>query len=258
MFRHTPRMPWPLSFAWRYALTAGVLAAVLVQLPLPRTGTAVTTAAAAVVAVGPLALAGLWRAAARPRRRPPGLHPVPDAERPCRRDVHARVIADRRGYLFSRRVLFTGSGLGWRTLRALPRDYGERFVRPVAIHSESGHTWWLVGHEFYRVSGSYSRETVAAVVEATRRRRGQRWLGPAEPVSGSSADERRRAFLETCRPSLGRHQGLVCVRCRTAVHPRDQAVAALWTGSGLRAGDAEVLCGPCASRAGVSRAAAAR
>jgi hypothetical protein len=248
-------MPWPLSFVWRYALTAGALGALLAQLPLPRPGAALTAAAAGLVGFGPLVLAGLWKYAARPRRRPPGPHPVPDADRHCRRDLHARLSVDRRGYLFARRVLFTGSGLGWRSLRALPRDYGERFVRPVAIHSESRHTWWLVGHEFYRVSASYSRETVAAVVEATRRRRGRR---PAEPVAPAAADERRRTFLETCRPSLGRHQGLVCVRCRTAVHPLDQAVARLWTGTGLRVGDAEVMCGPCGSRAGVSRAAAAR
>jgi hypothetical protein len=251
-------MPWPLSFAWRYALTAVVLAALLGQPLAPRTGAVSTPAGAALVAtvaVGPFVLAGLWRSAARPRRRAPRLHPVPDADRPYRRDLHARLVADRRGYLFARRVLFTASGLPWRTLRSLPRDYGERFVRPVAVHSEGGHTWWIVGHEFYRVSASYSRETVAAVVEATRRRRGRR---PAEPVAPAAADERRRTFLETCRPSLGRHQGLVCVRCRAAVDARDEAVAGLWTEAGLRASDASVRCGACASRAGVSRAAAAR
>ncbi|MGF1646517.1 MAG: hypothetical protein ACFCVF_06315 [Kineosporiaceae bacterium] len=251
-------MPWPLSFAWRYVATAVALVPASVHLPMPRSGVASTVVGACLVAVGPLVFAALWRCAVRPRRGAPRLHSVPDADRPYRRDPNARLVVDRRGWLFSRRVQFTGSGLPWRTLRSLPRDYGERFVRPVTVHTESRHTWWIVGHEFYRVSASYSRETAAAAIEATRRRRGPRWEGPAERPTGAAVDERRRTFLATCRPSLGRHQGLVCVRCRTAVDPRDEAVARLWTEGGLRASDAEVWCATCGSRAGVSRATAAR
>lgn len=275
VIRHTPHMPWPLSVVGRYVVTAAVLAAALHSVTggdlagtLARalngtlgdvarvvTGSLVDVAAVStvpgwvgIVAVACAATAGLlvlWRRIARPRRRPHDLLAVADAERPYRRDLHAELVVDRRGFLFVRRVLFTASGLPWRQLHHLPRDYAERFVRPVAVHTEGGRTWWIVGNEFYWVNSTYSLETVEAVVEALRWRRRPR-LDVDVP---SDEKERRETFLSTCRPSLGRHNGLVCVRCRETIDARDRAaVSRLWTEVGLRAADVQLLCGACSGR----------
>lgn len=251
-------MPWPLPHLWRVAVTASALALALQAVPAPHAvlgpvatvvGGALATAGipgwaviATLAGAGAAALVAVWQRAARPRPRRQDLLTVVDSQRPYRRDLHAELVVDRRGYLFARRVLFTASGLPWRQLRGLPRDYGERFVRPVAVHTEAGRTWWIVGNEFYRVNAAYSLETVEAIVEALRWRRRPR-LDVGVP---DGTPERVETFLSTCRPSLGRHNGLVCVRCRSTIDARDASAARLWTEVGLRTVDVQLLCGSCA------------
>jgi hypothetical protein len=252
-------MPWPLAAFWRLAVTVSVLAVSLrsaadglpdrvtssVATALATAGIPGWAASLAVAAGATAAVVSVWRRAVRPRRRPRDLLAVADPERPYRRDVHAELVVDRRGYLFARRVMFTASGLPWRHLRSLPRDYGERFVRPVAVHTEAGRTWWIVGNEFYWVNSAYSPETVEAVVEALRWRRRPR-LAVDMPAG---AEDRRETFLATCRPSLGRHNGLVCVRCRGTIDARDAPAARLWSEVGLRAADVQLVCGACGGAA---------
>ena len=251
-------MPWPLSQLWRLAVTASALSLVLQAVPatqavpepvltvlgatLATTGIPGWAVIATLAGAGSALLVAVWHRAARPRPRARDLLTVVDGQRPYRRDLHAELVVDRRGYLFSRRVLFTASGLPWRQLRGLPRDYGERFVRPVAVHTEAGRTWWIVGNEFYRVNAAYSIETVDAIVEALRWRRRPR-LDVGVP---DGTPERVETFLSTCRPSLGRHNGLVCVRCRVIIDARDASAARLWTEVGLRTVDVQLLCGSCA------------
>lgn len=264
-------MLWPFPLVWRYAVTSAVLALcclagaraldglanVLFRSGVPSayaplTGAAATLSGTGVVAgvavLGPLLAMAAWHRAARVRRRP-RLHAVgQDADdRPFRRDLHAEIVVDRRGYLFAPRVLFTGTGLGWRSLRRLPRGYDSRFESPVPVFETRGTAWWIAGNEFYRVEPGYSVETVEAVVEALRwRRRSRLDAGQPEVAAGKRREELLESLL---RPRLGRHHGLVCVRCRGTIDARDTPVAPLWTEVGLRASDAQIMCTPCRAEA---------
>jgi hypothetical protein len=287
-------MPWVVGCAWRYLATSAAIAlglqglpALLDRLPLAPIREAVASTAVleatapvrhlasravpgsgalqdpavlavltgVVVALGPILPVLLWHRLARIPIGPQlTVVAEADARRPYVRDIHARLVVDRRGYLFGRRVLFLATGIGWRSLRDLPRDYDQRHLRPVAIHRAGGWTWWIAGNEFYRVTSSYHRDTVQAVVEALRWRRRPR-LDVGLPVPAT--EDRREDILRTLvRPSLGRHNGLVCVRCRDVIDPRDAAAAPLWTEVGLRAVDVQLVCRPC--RAETSTGAASK
>lgn len=218
-----------------------VVAAVDLVLPgTPGPGSPASAVVWALVAAGMLTATAwvIWERVTAPPE--PAPLEAGDVTRAYFRDMHARVLVDRRGFLFSRRVLFAGSGTGWRRLRRLPAQWQERFEVPVAVLSENGRTWWAAGNEFYAVRSDYREETVTAILESMRWRRRPRLEAQAAPPG-----ERRDVLLGMLRPNIGKHHGLVCIRCRGRIDPRERRVAPLWTDAGLRLADARIHCARC-------------
>ncbi len=261
--RHTPHMRWPLPILARLVATA-LGAAIAVQLAADRLVAVPTAADPAAIRIDqvsspsaaplvlswvaavvvPLGLWALWRGLARPRPSTTRLQSVPHSTQPYQRDTSARLIVDRRGYLFARRVLFTGSRLPWTQLRSLPRDFDQRFIRPIALLTAGERTWWAVGNEFYWANASYGADTVGAVVDSLRWRRRAR-LDATQVDLVSATAERRARILADLRPNLSKHNGLVCIRCRQVIDLRAEATTPVWTDGGVRVADLQLLCSAC-------------
>lgn len=206
-----------------------------------------------VAVVGTAGAFVLWHRLSRPRKPSALLHVVPEPARPYQRDLHARLSVDRRGYLFARRVMFTGAGRAWTSLRRVPADFDLRFVRPVAVHSSGGRTWWAVGNEYYWANASLRAETVEAVVDAMRWRRRAR-LDISYADLEATAAERRERVLAGLRPNLSKHNGLVCIRCRGVIDLREKPVEPVWTDGGVKAADLQLLCSSCSAATRARRA----
>ena len=244
-------MPWPLPLVGRLLVThLGLL--VLLRL-LPGTAPGGHWAAGLLLAaVGTGIAYAVWRRATWPRRPPGMLHSVPDSAQPYQRDLHARLTLDRRGYLFSRRVMFSCAGR-WTSLRRVPADYDLRFIRPVAVHSTGGRTWWAVGNEYYWANDTLRAETVEAVVDSLRWRRRAR-LDVDHVDLDSTAEDRRQRILDGLRPNFSKHNGLVCIRCRGVIDLREEPVAPVWTDGGVKVADLQLLCSRCHAAARGRRA----
>lgn len=259
--RHTPHMPWPLPLLARLAFTCATLAGVTTyavgKAPLAVQQHVHPLVPLTVGVVGTAVLFALWRRATWPKRAA-RLHSVAEPAQPYQRDILARVLIERRGFLFARRALFTGAGRPWTALRGVPQDYNLRFLRPIPVHTSRGRTWWAVGNEFYWADASYRADTVEAVVDAMRWRRRAR-LDASYVDLEVPTEERRERILAGLRPNLSKHNGLVCIRCRGVIDLREEPVAPVWTDGGVKLADLQLLCSNCnaATRAKRARTQAA-
>lgn len=165
-----------------------------------------------------------------------------------RADANASLFGDRGGFLFTRRVFFTATGLPPVQLSADAYAVmaSQQGTRPQQLARTSARTWWWFEDEFYWENYGYSGDDVLALLR-DRQRRHARKLDRAhlalqleqEPAS------RREPIPVELRKAVFARDGGRCTACGENFDIQYDHIIPVSLGGATSLENLQILCAPC-------------
>lgn len=205
-----------------------------------------------IVVVGFLVLAALSLATMKTPAIPSFARRAPTASSPqLRQDSNAHFLQDR-GFLFRKRLWFTGTCCPpvRVDLPSYARLEAARHQEPVQVVRSGSRVWWWFEDAFYWESGGYSPRDVLALVRDRQRRAAQRLdrartlLNVDEGLQERPRGQRQPIPREVRRAVFERDGGR-CVECGSDFDLQYDHVIPVVLGGATRVDNLQLLCGTC-------------
>ena len=142
-------------------------------------------------------------------------------------------------------------GVAWRR-RAFEAIQRAQEVRPVALFTCDGRTYWTFEQRVYWEDGELSSADVLALVRQ-RQRRMRRTLERAHAaLAGEAAESRRQPIPRAVRLAVFERDGGRCVECGSSFDVQYDHVIPLALGGAGTVENLQILCAPCNQSKGAS------